>query len=308
MQQVAESIERANTNVGGGYIERASESLTLRGVGLLRNEEEIGNVVLTVSPEGTPVLVRHIAKVQVGAALRYGVITRDGEGEAVTGVTMMLIGANSRDVVHAVKAKVAEIAAELPPGVKIEPIYDRSDFVGRTLTTVLKNLVEGALVVTIVLALLFGTVRGALAVVLGIPASMAIALLGMHLFGVTGDLMSLGAIDFGFLVDGPIVILEAVIAALAGKQLVGRSPRWRVYRGRRSCRAAGRVCGRDHHARVLAAAQPGGDRGQDVPADGDHDGLRAVRRARVLGVVLSGDARLVRAAAEDRTARAGWSA
>jgi heavy metal efflux system protein len=223
LSQVAEALERANTNVGGGYIERSSESLTLRGVGLLQNEEEIGNVVLRVASDGTPVLVKHVAKVQVGAAMRYGVITRDGVGEAVTGTTMMLIGANSRAVVTAVKEKVKEIASELPAGVKIEPIYDRSDFVGRTLATVMRNLIEGAIVVTFVLALLLGTVRGALVVVVGIPASMAIAVIGMHLFKITGDLMSLGAIDFGFLVDGPIVILEAVIAALAGKQLKGKS-------------------------------------------------------------------------------------
>jgi len=221
LSDVAEAIQLANANVGGGYIDRSSESLTLRGVGLLQNESEIGNVVLRASEDGTPVLVRHVATVQVGAAMRYGVITRDGEGEAVTGVTMMLIGANSREVVNAVKKKVDEIQAELPPGVKIDPIYDRSDFVGRTLETVLKNLVEGVLVVTIVLALLLGTLRGALVVVMGIPASMAIALIGMHIFGITGDLMSLGAIDFGFLVDGPIVMLEAVIAAFAGKKLAG---------------------------------------------------------------------------------------
>jgi heavy metal efflux system protein len=223
LTEVADSLERANTNVGGGYIERSSESLTLRGVGLLHNEEEIGNVVLRVAPDGTPVLVKHVAKVQIGAAIRYGVITRDGKGEAVTGVTMMLIGANSREVVAAVKAKVKEIAEELPAGVTIDPIYDRSDFVGRTLATVMRNLVEGALVVTLVLWLLLGTIRGALVVVVGIPASMAIAVLGMHLFGITGDLMSLGAIDFGFLVDGPIVILEAVIAGLAGKKLKGKA-------------------------------------------------------------------------------------
>jgi cobalt-zinc-cadmium resistance protein CzcA len=222
LSEVADSLERANTNVGGGYIERASESLTLRGVGLLANESEIGNVVLRAAPDGTPVLVKHVANVQVGAAMRFGVITRDGQGEAVTGITMMLIGGNSREVVHAVKQKVKAVAAELPPGVTIETIYDRSDFVGRTLSTVMANLIEGALVVTIVLALLLGTIRGALVVVLGIPASMSVALLGMHLFGITGDLMSLGAIDFGFLVDGPIVILEAVVAALAGKQLRGR--------------------------------------------------------------------------------------
>ena len=129
---------------------------------------------------------------------------------------------------HAVKRRVVEIQKTLPPGVIIDPIYDRSDFVGRTLSTVMKNLVEGVLVVTFVLALLLGTVRGALVVVAGIPASMAIALFGMHLFGVTGDLMSLGAIDFGFLVDGPIVILEAVMAAASGAQLASAA-RARAY-------------------------------------------------------------------------------
>jgi heavy metal efflux system protein len=220
LSDLTDALARANVNVGGGYIERKSESLTLRGVGRLGNEDEVANVVVRTNDDGTPVLVRHIGYVRVGAAMRFGVITRDGQGEAVTGITMMLIGANSRDVTQGVKKKVAEIQASLPPGVFIEPIYDRSEFLGRTLHTVTKNLIEGALVVSVVLAIFLGSIRGALVVVLGIPASMAIALMGMHLFGVTGDLMSLGAIDFGFLVDGPIVILEAVIAALAGKTLV----------------------------------------------------------------------------------------
>ncbi len=228
LTDVATALTRANANVGGGYIDRGSESFTLVGVGLLRNEDEIANVVLRTDTDGTPVLVRHVGQVRVDAALRHGVITRDGEGEAVTGVTMMLIGANSRNVVNAVRKKIGEIQTELPPGVKIEPIYDRSDFVGRTLKTVMSNLVEGAVVVTIVLALFLGTLRGAFAVVLGIPASMAVALFGMHLFNVTGDLMSLGAIDFGFLVDGPIVVLEAVITAVAGREL-SRAVRARPY-------------------------------------------------------------------------------
>jgi cobalt-zinc-cadmium resistance protein CzcA len=220
LREVATAIESANIGVGGGYLDRQAESFTLVGIGLLRGEEEIANVVLRTATDGTPVLVRHVASVRVGAALRQGVITRDGEGEAVTGITMMLAGANSRDVVNAVKRKVDEIQRALPPGIFIEAIYDRSDFVGRTLTTVMHNLVEGALVVTLVLAVLLGTLRGAIIVVLGIPASMAIALFGMHAFGVTGDLMSLGAIDFGFLVDGPIVVLEAAMAAMAGRPLL----------------------------------------------------------------------------------------
>jgi heavy metal efflux system protein len=228
LSDVATALERANTNVGGGYLDRPDESYTLVGVGLLRTEDEIANVVLRTDADGTPVLVKNVATVRVGAALRQGVITRDGEGEAVTGIAMMLTGANSRDVVNAVRAKVADVQTKLPPGVKIESIYDRSDFVGRTLSTVASNLVEGALIVTIVLALFLGTFRGALAVVLGIPASMAIALFGMHLFHITGDLMSLGAIDFGFLVDGPIVVLEAVIAGTAGRD-IARSMRARAY-------------------------------------------------------------------------------
>jgi len=217
---VTRALEGANLNVGGGYVERSKESFTVRGQGLLENVAEIGEVVL-LSNQGTPVLVKHVAHVTVGAALRYGAITLDGKGEAVTGIVMMILGANSKDVTEAVVKRVDQIQGELPAGVKIDPIYDRSDFVGRTLSTVMKNLIEGVLVVALVLTLFLGSLKAALAVVIGVPASMAIALFGMHLFGVTGDLMSLGAIDFGFLVDGPIVIVEAVMAKTAGKKLLG---------------------------------------------------------------------------------------
>lgn len=223
LRDVADALAKSNVNVGGGYLDRGSESFTLTAVGALRDEEEIANVVLRTSKDDTPLLVRHIAQVKIGSALRYGVITRDGEGEAVSGVVMMLIGSNSRDVVHEVKKKVEEIQKDLPPGVVIDPIYDRADFVGRTVSTVVHNLIEGAIVVTVVLAVMMGTISGALVVVIGIFASMSIALFGMHLFHVTGDLMSLGAIDFGFLVDGPIVILESVLAATAGQTLVKKA-------------------------------------------------------------------------------------
>lgn len=219
LRDVAGALERSNASVGGGYVDGTKESYTLVGSGLLKNEDEIANVVLRTGPDGTPLLVSHVAQVNVGAALRHGVITRDGEGEAVTGVVMMIVGGNSRDTVKATKQRLAEIQAELPAGVQIDPIYDREDFVSRTIQTVLTNLVEGVIVVTIVLAVFLGTMRGAFVVVMGVPSSMAIALFGMHLFGVTGDLMSLGAIDFGFLVDGPIIILEAVLAAAAKRKI-----------------------------------------------------------------------------------------
>jgi heavy metal efflux system protein len=228
LRDVVASLETASLNVGGGYVERGGESFTIRGRGMVHNEDEIGDVVIRSSVGGTPVLVRHVADVNVGAALRYGVVTLNGEREAVSGLVMMLARANSRDVIYAVKKRMAELEKELPPGVTIDVIYDRSDFVERTLSTVATNLAEGLLIVTIVLAVMLGTVRGALVTALGIPVSMAIALFGMSLFGVTGDLMSLGAIDFGFLVDGPIVVLEGVIAATAGRELVGRA-RARAY-------------------------------------------------------------------------------
>lgn len=221
LSDVVDALRGANMNAGGGYIDRREESFTVRGQGMLSGPEEIGNVMVRTTPDGVPVLIHHIADVKVGAALRQGVITHNGKGEAVTGVVMMLLGENSRTVVTAVAKRAAQIQKELPPGVKIDVVYDRSDFVGRTLSTVMKNLAEGIAIVTIVLIVFLGSWRGALAVVLGIPCAMSVALLGMHLFHVTGDLMSLGAIDFGFLVDGPIVILEAVIAATAGKKLVG---------------------------------------------------------------------------------------
>jgi heavy metal efflux system protein len=224
LRDVTEALRAANMNVGGGYIERRNEAFTIRGEGMLKSEAEVANVVLRTDAEGA-VLVRNVADVKVGSALRFGVITYNGQEEAVTGTVMMLLGANSRDVVRAVGARVEEVRKDLPPGVTIDVIYDRADFVGRTISTVLHNLVEGVLIVTVVLAVFLGTIRGAIAVALGVPASMTIALLGMHYFGITGDLMSLGAIDFGFLVDGPIVILETVMAGTAGKALVGAARR-----------------------------------------------------------------------------------
>ncbi len=228
LNDVLEALSAASISVGGGYVERGGESFTIRGSGLVKNEEDIGHVVVRSAKDAPSILVRHVADVEVGPALRYGVVTLDGEREAVSALVMMLARSNSRDVIYAVKARMEEIKRDLPPGVVIDVIYDRADFVERTLTTVATNLAEGLLIVTVVLAIMLGTVRGALVTALGIPVSMAIAVFGMHLFGVTGDLMSLGAIDFGFLVDGPIVILEAVIAETAGRALLGRG-RARAY-------------------------------------------------------------------------------
>ncbi|RYE90418.1 MAG: efflux RND transporter permease subunit, partial [Myxococcales bacterium] len=158
LDQVVERLRASNLNTGGGYLDRGSESFIVRGEGLLRNEDDIASVVLHTERDGTPVLVRQVASVRVGQALPYGVITTNGQGEAVTGIVMMLLGENSHKVVHAVGDRVKEIQKDLPPGVKIEVVYDRSDFVGRTLSTVLHNLLEGVIVVTVVLALFLGTI------------------------------------------------------------------------------------------------------------------------------------------------------
>ena len=152
LSDVTDALQAANMNVGGGYVERNEESFTVRGRGMLHDEREIGSVVLRAPADGAPILVDTVAASRIGPALRYGVITYDGDAEAVSGVVMMLLGSNSREVVHAVAERVDEIRRELPPGVSIDVVYDRADFVPRTLSTVLRNLAE-AVVVTVVLAL-----------------------------------------------------------------------------------------------------------------------------------------------------------
>jgi cobalt-zinc-cadmium resistance protein CzcA len=215
LSQVFQALARDNVNVGGGYVERGAEMYVLRGEGQLRTLDDIRDVVVSADRDGTPVLVRHLAEVRVGAALAQGVVTQDGRGEVVCALVLMLAGQNSRTVVAALHDKLAEVQRTLPAGARIETVYDRKQFIDRTLKTVGTNLVEGALLVSLVILAFLRTPRGALLVTLGIPFSMSIAIFGMLAMDITGNLMSLGAIDFGFLVDGPIVMLEAVIAALA---------------------------------------------------------------------------------------------
>lgn len=221
--QVLEALERNNANVGGGWIERGSEQLVIRGEGQLRTLSDIDHVVVAVDRDGTPIQIRTLGRAQIGAALPHGVVTRDGKGEAVTGTVLMLVGQNSRDVVNRVKEKIEALRAELPEGVRIDTVYDRASFIDRTLQTVGKNLLEGLLLVGLVILVFLRSWRISLLVTLGIPVAMLIALLGMLYFDVTGSLMSLGAIDFGLLVDGPIVMAEAVMARLAVEQVTAEN-------------------------------------------------------------------------------------
>ena len=213
--RVLDVLARNNTNVGGGWIERGAEQFTIRGEAQLRDVEDLGSVVVSADADGTPVQLRHLGEARVGASLPQGVVTQDGRSEVVSGIVMMLIGQNSRTVIGRVHDAIGSIRRTLPPGVRIDEVYDRADFIDRTLTTVGHNLLEGALLVALVLLVFLGSARGSVLVTLGIPFAMMLAVFGMLRLGVTGNLMSLGAIDFGFLVDGPIVMLEAALARLA---------------------------------------------------------------------------------------------
>ncbi|MCG5055837.1 MAG: CusA/CzcA family heavy metal efflux RND transporter [Myxococcales bacterium] len=208
-------LEKNNASIGAGYIEKNSESFVIRGDALFKNMEDIENTVVASDADGTPVLLRNVASVRLGPALRFGTVTKLGRGEIVAGTVMMLTGANSRKVVHAVREKLDEIQKELPDGVRIENYYDRAEFIDRMLSTVAINLAEGAALVVLVLLLTLGTLRGALLAALAIPMSMSVAVIGMIQLDVTGNLMSLGAIDFGLLVDGCIVLLETVLVQIA---------------------------------------------------------------------------------------------
>src|SRR5262245_26318313 len=208
-------LEKNNAAIGAGYIEKNRESFVIRADAQFHSVEEIENTVVTSDADGTPVLIKNLGDVRIGPALRFGAVTKHGEGEIVAGTVMMLTGANSREVVHAVKKRLAEIQKELPEGVEIRSYYDRAEFIGRMLKTVAINLAEGAVLVAIVLFLTLGSIRGALIAALAIPLSMGIALLGMVRMSVTGNLMSLGAIDFGLLVDGAIVMLEVALVEIS---------------------------------------------------------------------------------------------
>jgi cobalt-zinc-cadmium resistance protein CzcA len=222
LRHVERALEDNNASIGGGYVERHGESYVIRSEGQFHSVEDIEDTVLASDQDGTPVLLRNVATVRIGPALRFGAVTKYDEGEIVAGTVMMLTGSNSREVVEAVKRRLAEIQAELPAGVTIRSYYDRAEFINRMLKTVAINLGEGALLVVVVLFLTLGSFRGSLIAALAIPLAMAIAVIGMVRLGVTGNLMSLGAIDFGLLVDGAIVMLEIALVRLAAAAITTR--------------------------------------------------------------------------------------
>ncbi|WP_316740973.1 CusA/CzcA family heavy metal efflux RND transporter [Pedobacter antarcticus] len=205
------ALQANNGNTGGGYIEKGPSVLYIRTEGLAGSLEDIGQIVVRQNTNGSVVLVRDIADVKIGAAIRYGALTFNHTGEVTGAIVMMLKGENSSEVVKNVKLKVQEIQKTLPEGLQIEPFLDRSKMVKNAISTVENNLLEGALIVLFVLVLFLGNLRAGLIVASVIPLSMLFAIMMMNLFGVSGNLMSLGALDFGLIVDGAVIIVEAIL-------------------------------------------------------------------------------------------------
>ena len=215
LTRVFQALQENNANAGGGYIEHNQEQVIIRGEGLIQQLEDIGNIVVEVREGGRPIYVKDLGKIAFAPMVRQGAVTRDGRGEAVTGIVMMLLGENSRAVVDRVKAKIEAIKPTLPRGVTIDTFYDRTELIRKTIHTVIKNLSEGGALVILVLFVLLGNLRGGLIVASVIPISMLIAFIGMLRGGLSGNLMSLGAVDFGLIVDGAVVIIENVMRHLA---------------------------------------------------------------------------------------------
>ncbi|RLB48676.1 MAG: CusA/CzcA family heavy metal efflux RND transporter [Deltaproteobacteria bacterium] len=218
---VFEAIERNNANAGGAYIQRSGEQLLIRGEGLVSSLDDIRRIVVSNRHEGTPITIDEIAEVVNAPMVRQGAATYEGRGETVIGIALMLMGANAREVSRDVGAKLEAIRPTLPDGVTVEVFYDRTDLVDRTIRTVATNLIEGGILVVVVLLLLLGNVRGGLVVASVIPLSMLGAFIAMRVAGLSGNLMSLGAIDFGLIVDGSVVIVENVVRVLNDRRPKG---------------------------------------------------------------------------------------
>ena len=215
INQVFEAIRRNNSNAGGGYIERNGEQRIVRAVGLVGDLTSLAEIVVDAANDGTPIRVSDVADVRLAPMIRNGAVTRDGKGEAVTATVLMLAGENARVVVERIKDKLEEIGGLLPDNVVIEAYYDRAVLIKKTIATVGRNLAEGGVLVVAVLLILLGNLRAGLIVALAIPLSMLFAGDLMYSFGIAGSLMSLGAIDFGLIVDSAVIVMENCVAKLA---------------------------------------------------------------------------------------------
>ena len=213
ISEVLDAIANNNSVSGGNYIEHNDEQYIIRGFGQINNREDISNIIVK-NVENKPVFIRDIATVEIGTQIRQGGVTQDGKGEVVTGIVMMLRGGNGREVISDIEERIESINSSLPEGVEIEKFYDQSDLISRTTATISTNLVEGGMLVIVILLLMLGEISGALIVAMVIPLSMLFAFIGMREFGLAANLMSLGAIDFGMVVDGSVVMVENIIHRL----------------------------------------------------------------------------------------------
>ena len=218
VNEVFEALAKNNQNTGGAYIDKNPKAYFIRSQGLIQKIDDIKNIVVKNTGNGSPILINDIGKVQLGSAVRYGAMTRNGEGEVVGAIVMMLKGANSSKVIKNVKERITQIEKSLPEGVAIRPFLDRTKLVDKAIGTVTTNLIEGALIVIFILVLFLGNLRAGLIVASVIPLAMLFAISLMNLFGVSGNLMSLGAIDFGIIVDGSVIIVEATLHYLGLKK------------------------------------------------------------------------------------------
>ena len=214
-QNLLDALGRGNSNAGGSYVAQGSQQFAIRGIGLLSSAEEIGQIVLG-SSNGTPILIRDVAQVKLGAVPRLGITGQDGEDDAVVGIVIMRKGENPSQVLKNVKEKIAQLNQRgLPQGVEIVPFYDRTWLMGKTLSTVFRNLLEGAILVGLVLYLFLSNIRASLAVVVVIPLALLGTFMGLKIMGVPANLLSLGAMDFGIIVDGAVIVIENVMHRLA---------------------------------------------------------------------------------------------
>ena len=220
--EVFEALNRNNQNTGGSYIEKINKAYYIRSEGMIGKIKDIERIVIT-NRGGIPIHISDVGSVRFGSAKRFGAMTKDGEGECVGGIAMMLKGANANVVTKELEARVERVQKMLPEGVRVEPYLNRSELVDRNISTVIRNLIEGALIVFIVLIIFLGNVRAGLIVASVIPLAMLFAFILMRVFGVSANLMSLGAIDFGIVVDGSIVILEWMLAHIYSRRLMGRT-------------------------------------------------------------------------------------
>ena len=221
LRQIYDRVAASNANFGGGYIEHRAEQYTVRGVGQLRDEADLRSIVVKAE-QGTPVFLQDVAEIRVDALQRQGATTRDGKGERVSGMVILLKGENGKQVTERVKEKIASLRDALPAGVRIEKFYDQTEVIDRTIRTVERNLIEGAVLVIVVLFLFLRNLRASLIVASVIPISMVTAFIAMRFLGVSANLMSLGAIDFGLIVDGAVVMMENFIRRM--REEGGESP------------------------------------------------------------------------------------